>query len=507
MTTLVFSVGSPALTTATVVRWLKQPGEAIAQGEPLVELEAENEFVVLESPQAGTMGEWSAMPGQTVRAGAILAQLDRASHSIDNSQRQEKAMPEPPASSGGKVTPILMPQAGNTMEEGVVIAWRVKPGDQISIGQILCEIETDKATMDFESPDAGRLARIVAQVGEPVAVKRLIAVLADADADADAFLAQHGPDCTSAPIEHGAPPMVESTPAAIAPSAVSATHTAGRVNASPAARKLARQRGVELSSVKSGSGPQGRILSTDLAAVASGRAAALSTANGAAIRRPLSKMRRAIGLNLQQSKQTVPHFYVRATIDADPLLAFYHEQKTSANCTINDVIVLAVARAMRDFPAVRSRIDGDDIVEYPHANIGIAVGVDEGLVVPVITNADTRDLAELASETKRVVEQARRGRLENVGKGHFTISNLGMFGVEEFSAIINPPESGILAVSAAREAVIVENGAMRAGRSMTLTLSADHRIVDGVMAAQFTQRLQEILERPTSHLTDNDRAV
>ena len=211
-------------------------------------------------------------------------------------------------------------------------------------------------------------------------------------------------------------------------------------------------------------------------------------------------MRRAIGLNLQQSKQTVPHFYVRTTIDADPLLAFYRERKAAANCTLNDVIVLAVGRAIREFPAVRSQIVGNEIVEYPHANIGIAVGVDDGLVVPVVLDVDTLSLSQLAAETKRIVEQARKGRLENIGKGHFTISNLGMFGVEEFSAIINPPESGILAVSAAREAVIVKNGAMRVGHQMTMTLSADHRIVDGVMAAKFMQRLQAILEHPGDEL-------
>jgi pyruvate dehydrogenase E2 component (dihydrolipoamide acetyltransferase) len=218
------------------------------------------------------------------------------------------------------------------------------------------------------------------------------------------------------------------------------------------------------------------------------------------IRRPLSKMRRAIGLNLQQSKQTVPHFYVRSTIDAGPLLAFYRERKDAASCTLNDIIVLAVGQAIREFPAVRSQIVGNEIVEYPHANIGVAVGVDEGLVVPVVLAVDTLSLSQLAAETKRVVALARKGRLENIGKGHFTISNLGMFGVEEFSAIINPPESGILAVSAAREAVIAKDGAMRVGHQMTMTLSADHRIVDGVLAAKFMQRLQAILEHPEGEL-------
>jgi pyruvate dehydrogenase E2 component (dihydrolipoamide acetyltransferase) len=352
--------------------------------------------------------------------------------------------------------------------------------------------------MDFESPDAGRLARIVAQLGEPVAVKELVALLADSDADADAYLANQGKSATSAQPT----PSVVAAPAtanrangnrSTSPAPVTAE---GRVKASPAARKVAAERGVALAAVGSGSGPGGRILTTDLAHVDPTGISAAVQQDGGEVRRPLSKMRRAIGLNLQQSKQTVPHFYVRTTIYADPLLAFYREQKTVADCTLNDVIVLAVGRAIREFPAVRSQIVGSEIVEYPHANIGIAVGVDEGLVVPVLVDVDTLSLSRLAAETKRVVEQARKGRLENIGKGHFTISNLGMFGVEEFSAIINPPESGILAVSAAREAVIVENGAMRAGRSMTMTLSADHRLVDGVMAAKFMQRLKDLLEHP-----------
>jgi pyruvate dehydrogenase E2 component (dihydrolipoamide acetyltransferase) len=188
------------------------------------------------------------------------------------------------------------------------------------------------------------------------------------------------------------------------------------------------------------------------------------------------------------------------TINAGPLFAFYREQKPRTNCTVNDCVVLAVGRAMAEFPGVRSQIDGDEIVEYPHANIGIAVGVEDGLVVPVVRAVETLSLAQLAVEAKRVVENARNGKLENLGQGNFTITNLGMFGVEEFSAIINPPESGILAVSALRESVIVENGAIRPGQVMTLTLSTDHRIVDGLLSARFLARLKAILENPREEL-------
>lgn len=493
---------SAPIASATVTQWLTQPGNTVAAGQGLVELEAEDIAIQVDADSAGRLVEILADTGTTVRVGDILARFESMATETASSQAPSQfseSLVNEPVQAAGKVVPILMPQAGNTMEEGTVIAWRVKPGDSIAVGQILCEIETDKATMDFESPDAGRLARIVAQEGMPVAVKEPIALLADSDADADAYLAQQS--LTGAAVDagmrtEGATTNGSTSSHRIASAVVSA---AGRIKASPAARRIAGERGLELSSIGAGSGPGGRILSSDLKkATTSCTPAAAST--GDEVRRPLSKMRRAIGLNLQQSKQTVPHFYVRTTIDADPMLAFYREQKSLANCTLNDVVILAVGRAIRELPAVRSQIVGNEIVEYPHANIGIAVGVEDGLVVPVVTDVDTLNLAELAAETKRIVEAARNGRLENIGKGHFTISNLGMFGVEEFSAIINPPESGILAVSAAREAVIVENGMMRAGRNMTLTLSADHRLIDGVMAAKFMQHLREMLEHPAESL-------
>jgi pyruvate dehydrogenase E2 component (dihydrolipoamide acetyltransferase) len=187
---------------------------------------------------------------------------------------------------------------------------------------------------------------------------------------------------------------------------------------------------------------------------------------------------------------------VRITINADPLFAFYRQHKPATGCTINDVIVLACSRALMQFPPTRSRIDGNDIVEYPSANIGIAVGVEEGLVVPVVLAVEKMNLAQLAAESKRVVEAARAGKLENLGKGVFTISNMGMLGVEDFAAIINPPESGILAISAIREAVIAKYGVMRAAWVMSMTLSVDHRIVDGAVAARFVGRLRELLESP-----------
>jgi pyruvate dehydrogenase E2 component (dihydrolipoyllysine-residue acetyltransferase) len=499
---LLFPSPGNGVSTATLIRWLTLRGDIFAAGDELAEFETESGYLIVEAATSGRLVEQLVQPGQTLADGAKLARIENAESSLEaeaNSVRNEKAKPETHATRIRKVIPILMPQAGNTMEEGTVLSWRVKEGDQIAAGQLICEIETDKATMDFESPDAGRLARIVAKVGEPVAVKNVIALLADSDADADSYLGnqvQSGATTNSVPVVAAANGPNRNRSAGPAP-----VTAEGRVKASPAARRMATERGIALDAIGSGSGPGGRILSTDLRNTEPASVSTSPTVGVGEIRRPLSKMRRAIGLNLQQSKQTVPHFYVRTTIDADPLLAFYRERKTSANCTLNDLIVLAVGRAIRDFPAVRSQVIGNEIVEYPHANIGVAVGVDDGLVVPVVLDVDTLSLSQLAAETRRVVELARKGRLENVGKGHFTISNLGMFGVEEFSAIINPPESGILALSAVREAVLAKNGSMRVGHQMTMTLSADHRIVDGVMAAKFMQRLTAILEHPGDELT------
>ena len=496
---------------ATVVRWLKQPGDAFAAGDALVELEIEDALVHVDASQPGTLERVLVEPRQTVGVGAELAQVEMAGEPAPQTKaettvtKQPSDVPASEESSGGSsgtagnVTPILMPQAGNTMEEGIVLSWRVAEGDTIKVGQIICEIETDKATIEFESPDAGRLARIVVHADEAVPIKEPIAFLADNDADVDAYLATKG--TTAAAVAPSATAVASAAAVAVAPAArVSAGPSPltaeGRIKASPAARKIAAERGIDLASLGAGSGPGGRILSTD---VQNAQALAPVSTDGQPIRRPVSKMRRAIGLNLQKSKQTIPHFYVRMTIDADPLFAHYREQKPRTNCTLNDCVVLAVGRAMAEFPAVRSQF-GDEIIECPHANIGIAVGVDEGLIVPVVLNVDQMTLAQLAVEARRVVENGRNGKLENIGRGNFTISNLGMFGVEEFSAIINPPESCLLAVSAVRETVIVENGSMRPGRVMTMTLSADHRIVDGVIGAKFLGRLKEILENPEKEL-------
>ena len=211
-------------------------------------------------------------------------------------------------------------------------------------------------------------------------------------------------------------------------------------------------------------------------------------------------MRKAIARNLTLSKQTIPHFYAKLTVNAEAIYSFYQAEKAKYPCSLNDVIVLSCARVISQFPAFRSRLEGDELVILPTANIGIAVGMDDGLVVPVLIGAESMTLKQVGSESKRLAAAARAGKIEGMGQGVFTITNLGMFGVEEFSAIINPPEAAILAVGAAREEVIVSGGTLKAGRVMTLVLSSDHRIIDGTLAAKFLAELKKMLEYPAQLL-------
>ena len=508
----------------TILSWKVSEGDRIEAGQTICEIETDKATMEFEAPEAGRLAKIVAPEGSTIPVKQPMAYLGEGemsagatTSSAEAGQNTPSPTPASPAAAEPTgtaaaslegVSPILMPQAGNTMEEGTILSWKVSEGDRIEAGQIICEIETDKATMAFEAPEAGRLAKIVAPEGSTIAVKRPIGLLADDDAAAEAWL-RHAESSQAASGQRGGsraaaatttPPAASGTAAAsAAPAAPSATTATGRVKASPAARRLAKQRGVVLERIGAGSGPGGRILSTDIEhapAATAAPAASAPTAPGEVVRRRMTKMRRAIAQNLTVSKQTVPHFYVRQGIDAEPLLNYYRQVKEHAGCTINDILVMAISRVMQQFPAFRSRLEGEEILEYSQANIGIAVGVDDGLVVPVLPGVDRMDLPTLAAAARSLVENARKGRVDNMGTGTFTISNMGMFGIEDFSAIINPPEAGILAVSAAREQVIVRDGAMRPGRVMNLTLSADHRIVDGMLAAQFMGQLKALLEAP-----------
>jgi pyruvate dehydrogenase E2 component (dihydrolipoamide acetyltransferase) len=483
----------------TILSWKVQEGDRIEVGQVIMEIETDKATMEVEAVDAGRLARIVHREGDIVEVKQPVAFLADNDADVDSLLAGEglvtpAATPASPAPAQqtlavpeGAVTPILMPQAGQSMEEGTILGWKVQEGDRIEFGQVIMEIETDKATMEVEAVDAGRIAKIVAAQGEIVEVKKPVAYLAEDNVDINAYLAATTgtPTTTSAASPAASQPKESAFTAQKTTASVSDT---GRVKASPAARKAAKQAGVDLASIGAGSGPGGRILSTDLENVTPAAAGTRTY--------PVTKMRRAIANNLLYSKQNVPHFYAKTTIDAGALFDLYRKTKEQFKCSVNDFITAACAKAMRQYPAFRSQYKNTEIVEYAAVNIGIAVGTDDGLTVPVVLNADKLSLKDLAAKTRQVVESARSGKLEGLGQGLFTITNLGMFGVEEFSAIINPPESAILAVGAIREGVAVENGQMRPTRLMTVTLSSDHRIVDGVVAAQFLKTVKEMLEKP-----------
>ena len=445
-----------------------------------MEVEGETGVVEVESALAGTLTEILAGEGKTVAVGAPIG-------TVATGDAKPVAIAAAPIAPAGNVIPILMPKAGQSMEEGTLVKWHVAPGANIKKGDVIFEIETDKANMEVEATDGGRLSRIVLPEGKTLAVLQPVAYLADNDADVDAFIASQG---VSPPPQPSPGVPGEGEKGYTERHAPTAVVEGGRAKSSPAARKIAAERGIDLSALSAGSGPGGRIISTDVPMKA-------PPAKGGATRKRMSQMRKAIAKNLLLSKQTIPHFYVRLTIDADPLFAFYQGEKTRYPVSLNDVVVMACARTIMEFPAFRSRLENDEIVEFPSADIGVAVAMDEGLIVPVVRGAERLSLQQIAVEVKRIAAAAKSGKIEGMGSGVFTITNMGMFGVEEFGAIINPPEAAILAVGTAREAVLVKDGAMRAGRVMTMTLSADHRVIDGAMAAKFLARLKVILESPS----------
>ena len=480
---------------STLKRWFVRVGESVTAGALLAEFARPGAEIVLESPEDGVVSETLVEAGRPVNPGDELVRLGGESDaSADTSATL--AIPKENAKSeesemSGNVTPVLLPKVGNSMEEGTILAWHVAEGDVVEQGQILYDVETDKAAVEVEADQAGRLAKIVALDGDIVEVQQPVAYLAENDADLETYLKTHTEPSTAPEQGEGseAPQKQKTTqaqphsPAVISPGAT-------RQRVSPAARKLAEQRGIDLTALPAGTGPDGRLISTDLPAQG---AASAQDAEGTS-RVALTPMRKAIGTALLKSTQTIPHFYAEITIDAAPMMAYYRACKADFKCSVNDVIVHACGAAIDEFPSFRSQLAGNDMITFPSANIGIAIGTDDGLLVPVVLGVDAMDLQQTATATRDAIGQARQGKLVNMGKGVFTISNLGMFGTERFSAIINPPEAAILAVGAVRDEAVVRDGNLVAGQVCTLTLSCDHRIIDGVQAAQFLARLKELLE-------------
>lgn len=403
---------------------------------------------------------------------------------------------------------VRMPKLSDTMTEGVVARWHKKVGDPVKSGDLLAEIETDKATMEFESFQEGVLLYRGVEEGQAAPVDSILAILGQEGEDISALLAEE----TKAGVAQASGPAVQAeSPAAEAsdsgkeaPPALPSADTGddGRIKASPLARRLAREKGIDLSALR-GTGEGGRIVRRDVEAYTPAPAPAgfVSVPTGPAYEDvPLSQMRKAIARRLSESKFTAPHFYLTTDVDVEALAAARERlnARFDVKISFNDLIIKAAAVALQRHPRVNASWLGDKIRYHRQVNIGVAVAIDDGLVVPVITNAPARSLSDIAATVRDFAARARDKKLQphEMEGNTFTISNLGMFGIEQFTAIINPPDVCILAVGAVREEPVVRNGALVPGRRMRLTLSCDHRAVDGATGAAFLQTLRQLLEEP-----------
>jgi pyruvate dehydrogenase E2 component (dihydrolipoamide acetyltransferase) len=415
---------------------------------------------------------------------------------------------------------IEMPKLSDTMEEGVIASWNVNEGDNVEAGDIIAEVETDKATMEVEAFDGGTVLKVLVQEGDAVPLGGLMAVLGEEGEDISGILEDAG--SSSSKEEKDTKPQAEneeakSDSASSAPASQKSDSTApaapssgdGRIKASPLARKMAEDKGIDLSSVN-GSGPGGRIVKADIEGYK-----APSQAAGTSVTSPsfqsleskevkVSQMRKTIGRRLSESKFSSPHFYETIDIDMKAAMAARASvnEANEVKISFNDIIVKACSIALTRHQAVNSSWHGDVIKEHGDVHVAVAVAIDDGLMTPVIRHSDKKGLAQISAETKELAGLARDRKLqpEQMEGSTFTISNLGMFGIEEFTAIINPPNACILAVGAIRDVPVVENGAVVPGKRMKVTLSSDHRIVDGAKAAQFLNTVKNLLENPLSML-------
>jgi pyruvate dehydrogenase E2 component (dihydrolipoamide acetyltransferase) len=425
---------------------------------------------------------------------------------------------------------LEMPKLSPTMEEGQISAWHKKEGDPIEVDDLLAEVETDKATMEYRSFDKGTLLKILVPDGSVVRLGQPVAILGDAGEDVSALVAKAGgagaaapapkpaepppapqPERAKAPAPAPTPAPVRAAPSpAPAPRVAASTGPTGRVKASPYVRKLARERGLDLGGL-AGSGPGGRLVARDLEGVRPSAPAAAPLAPGelaAPEVRPLSMMRKAIARRLTESKQTVPHFYLSIDVDVDALVSLRERMNddlaTSGadggpiKISINDLLVKACAIALVRVPECNAQFTPDAILVHQRVDISVAVAVPEGLVTPVVRDADRKTVLDIAAEVRDLAGRARSKKLrpEEMANGTFSISNLGMYGIDDFAAVINPPEGAILAVGQVRREPVVRGDAVVPGHKLGMTLSCDHRVVDGAVGATFLKALRALLERP-----------
>lgn len=430
------------------------------------------------------------------------------------------------------MTEIYMPRLSDTMEEGVISSWTKNVGDKVNAGDVLVEIETDKAVMEYEAYDEGYLVKQSVSEGDTVPIGAVIAIFGDSpdavpeesgsDQPEPAAQPEPEPQEQSQPESAGGQqPATADTAAGAAPSADGAV----RPRSSPLARRLAREYGLDIENIQ-GSGPKGRVVRADIEAAASQQPASVpapATAEQPAAAQPaggepaaagadevrgseelkVSNIRKVIARRLTESKQEVPHFYLRRTIDAEALRSFrsqINEQlaDTGVKVSFNDLIVKACATTLRQHPEVNTSWVDEKLLQHSRVNIGVAVATDAGLMVPVLHDTDTTPLSTIATTSQELAAKARDGKLkpQEMGGGTFSVSNMGMYGLDSFQAVINPPESAILAVGAMQQQPVVRDGEVVARNTIALELSVDHRAVDGAVGAEFLRDLAQVLENP-----------
>jgi len=527
---------SDTMTEGVIAKWHKKVGDKVKSGDVLAEIETDKATMDFESYQDGVLLYIGIEEGKAAPVDEVIAvlgkegedykaALDGASAPAAAPKAEEKpaaaAAPAPAAkvdTSSIPATVIRMPALSDTMTEGVINKWNFKVGDKVKSDDSLADVETDKATMEVVGYEAGTLLYIGPKEGEAAPVNGIIAIVGKEGTDITPLLQDNAGAAAPA-----VTPAAESAPVASAPAAeeTETSHSDGRVKASPLARKIAKEKGIDINAVK-GTAEGGRIVKKDIEDFKPGAAAPAAEsapAQGAApakaaapivlptftgeekfTERPVTQMRKAISRRLSDSLFTAPHFYVTMSIDMDQAIAARNKinEVAPVKISFNDFVVKAAAIALRQHPAINSSFLGDKIRTNEHVHIGVAVAVDEGLLVPVIKFADNKSLSHLSVEVKEFAQKSKAKKLQpNEMEGStFTISNLGMFGVDEFTAIINTPNACILAVSGIQAVPVVKNGAVVPGNVMKVTLSSDHRVVDGASAAAFLQTLKQLLEEP-----------
>ena len=545
---------SDTMTEGVIAKWHKKVGDKVKSGDLLAEIETDKATMDFESFQDGVLLYIGVEEGKAAPVDTVIAVLGKEGEDYKAALQEDGGSAPAPAAAPAASAPateaapaaqskpvdtsnipaavIRMPLLSDTMTEGVIQKWNFKVGDKVKSDDSLADVETDKATMEVVGYEEGTLLYIGVKEGEAAKVNDIIAIVGKEGTDITPLLQQGN----AAPATAGAPateapgaPATAGATATEAPATATEEEDDSRVKASPLARKIAKEKGINLNEVK-GSAEGGRIIKKDVenytpsakaapsaGAVQTEQAASANAKEGAAkagqtitltpyvgeekyTEKPVTQMRKVIAKRLSESLFTAPHFYVTVSIDMDAAIVARTKMNEVAPIKIsfNDLVVKACAIALKQHPAINSSWLGDKIRYNEHVNIGIAVAVDEGLLVPVVRFADGKSLSRISAEVKDFAQKAKAKKLQpsDWEGSTFTISNLGMFGVDEFTAIINPPDSCILAVSGIQQVPVVKNGAVVPGNVMKVTLSCDHRVVDGATGAAFLQTLKSLLEEP-----------